>query len=185
MAQGVAGGCISGVLNVSRRAGCVLARKVDIRLPGKRNSDSHGTRPVHQIISTIKWIRTRRLSIKNALSVLAGFTGASMSSRRDHMVLPQPSIPLPRPSILLPSRLFSIFCLSRAIYPPPLSIPSGLFPLCCLFRAIYPPSAVFSSSSEPCILPRLYQGFVPSRLLPVFCTRVFDRCTTLFPGPKP
>ena len=33
-------------------------RKVDIRLPGKGNSNSHGARPVHQTISTIKWIRT-------------------------------------------------------------------------------------------------------------------------------
>jgi len=39
------------------------------RLPGKGNPNSHGARPVHQIISMIKWIRTSRLSIKNSLSV--------------------------------------------------------------------------------------------------------------------
>ena len=39
--------------------------KVDIRLPGKGNSNSHGARPVHQIISMIKWNRTGRLSIKH------------------------------------------------------------------------------------------------------------------------
>ena len=43
-------------------------RKVDARLPGKRNSNSHGARPVHLIITMIKWIRTSRLSIKNSLS---------------------------------------------------------------------------------------------------------------------
>jgi len=43
-------------------------RKVDIRLPGKRNSNSHGAWPVHLIITMIKWIRTSRLSIKNSLS---------------------------------------------------------------------------------------------------------------------
>ena len=32
-------------------------RKVDIRLPGKGHPNSHGARPVHQIISMIKWIR--------------------------------------------------------------------------------------------------------------------------------
>ena len=32
-------------------------RKVDVRLPGQGNSNSHGARPVHLIISTIKWIR--------------------------------------------------------------------------------------------------------------------------------
>ena len=41
--------------------------KVDVRLPGEGNSDSHGARPVHLIISTMKWIRTSRLSIKISL----------------------------------------------------------------------------------------------------------------------
>ena len=45
------------------------AWKVDVTLPGKRNSDSHGTRPVHLIISVIKWIRSSRSSIKRSLSV--------------------------------------------------------------------------------------------------------------------
>ena len=42
-------------------------REVDARLPGKGNSNSYGARPVHQIISMIKWIRTIRLSIKYPL----------------------------------------------------------------------------------------------------------------------
>jgi len=46
---------------------CLQAGKVDIRLHGKGNSNSHGARPVHQIISMIKWIRTSRLSIKSSL----------------------------------------------------------------------------------------------------------------------
>ena len=33
--------------------------KVDVRLPGKGNSHSHGARPVH-LITVIKWIRARR-----------------------------------------------------------------------------------------------------------------------------
>ena len=44
-----------------------LHRKVDVRLPGKGNSNSHGARPVHLIITMIKWIRTGRLSIQNSL----------------------------------------------------------------------------------------------------------------------
>jgi len=44
------------------------ARKVDVRLPGKGNSNSHGARPVHLTITMTKWIRTSRLSIKNSLS---------------------------------------------------------------------------------------------------------------------
>ena len=43
--------------------------KVDVRLPGKGNSNPHGARPVHLIITMIKWIRTSRLSIKNSLSL--------------------------------------------------------------------------------------------------------------------
>jgi len=36
-------------------------RKVDVRLPEKRSSNSHGARTVHLIITMIKWIRTSRL----------------------------------------------------------------------------------------------------------------------------
>ena len=42
-------------------------RKVNTRLPGQGNSKSHGARPVHQIISMIKWIWTSRLSMKTSL----------------------------------------------------------------------------------------------------------------------
>jgi len=42
-------------------------RKVDVRLLGKGNSNSHGARPVHLINTMIKWIRTSRLSMKNSL----------------------------------------------------------------------------------------------------------------------
>ena len=45
-----------------------VTRKVDVRLPGKGSSNSHGARPVHLTITMIKWIRTSRLSIKNPLS---------------------------------------------------------------------------------------------------------------------
>ena len=51
-------------------------RNVDIRLPGKGNSNSHGARPVYLIITMIKWIRTSRLSIKNSLSHLASWRTA-------------------------------------------------------------------------------------------------------------
>jgi len=44
-------------------------RKVDVRLPGKENSNSYGARPVHRIITMTKWIRTSRLSIKISLSL--------------------------------------------------------------------------------------------------------------------
>ena len=45
---------------------------MNVRLPGKGNSNSHGARPVHLIITMIKWIRTIRLSIKNSLSEEGG-----------------------------------------------------------------------------------------------------------------
>ena len=44
-----------------------VCTKVDVRLPGKGNSKSHGARPVHLTIMMIKSIRTSRLSIKNSL----------------------------------------------------------------------------------------------------------------------
>jgi hypothetical protein len=45
------------------------SRKVDTRLPGKGELNSHGARPVHQIISMIEWIRTSRLSKQNSISL--------------------------------------------------------------------------------------------------------------------
>ena len=46
-----------------------LTRKVSVKLPVKRNSNFHDARPVHLIIKMIKWVRNRRLAIKNSLSL--------------------------------------------------------------------------------------------------------------------
>ena len=48
--------------------GVHLARKVGVRLSGIENSNSHGARPVHLIITMMKWFRTSRLSMENSLS---------------------------------------------------------------------------------------------------------------------
>ena len=45
------------------------ARKVDVRLPGRGNSNSCSARPIHLTITMIKWIRTSALSIKKCLSM--------------------------------------------------------------------------------------------------------------------
>ena len=55
-------------LTLCRRVGPATPWKVDVRLPGKGNSNSHGARPVLLIITMIKWIRTSRLAIKNSFS---------------------------------------------------------------------------------------------------------------------
>ena len=64
-----------------------LRGKVDVRLPGKGNSNSHGARPVHLIITMIEWIRTSRLSIKTYLSMYGfsynnGYRGTSLIRKR-------------------------------------------------------------------------------------------------------
>ena len=60
------------------RGGCSACfRKVDVRLPGKANSNSHGARPVHLIITMIKRIRTSRLSIKISLSGACSYEGGA------------------------------------------------------------------------------------------------------------
>ena len=47
--------------------------KVDMRLPGKGNSNTYGARPAH----LIKWFRASRLSIKNSPSARGlGFRGS-------------------------------------------------------------------------------------------------------------
>jgi hypothetical protein len=43
-------------------------RDLVMQVDGNGSSNSHGARPVHLIITIIKWIRTSRLSIKNSLS---------------------------------------------------------------------------------------------------------------------
>ena len=57
--------------------------KVEVRLPGKGVSNFPGARPVHLIITMIKWIQTSRLSLQNSLSLsLAGHSGLSDPSIR-------------------------------------------------------------------------------------------------------
>jgi len=60
-------------------------RKVDVTLPGKGSSNSHGVRPVHLIITMIKWIRTSRLSINNSLSRAA--RGGCLRKNAQHLFL--------------------------------------------------------------------------------------------------
>ena len=55
---------------IFRLAVKLLDRKGDVRLPKKRNSNSHDARPVHLIITMIKWIRTSRLSVKSSLYLM-------------------------------------------------------------------------------------------------------------------
>ena len=57
---------------LAKRPTHLTYRKVYVRLPGKGNSNAHGARPVHLIITMITWIRTSRLSIKNSLFDLGG-----------------------------------------------------------------------------------------------------------------
>ena len=58
-----------------------ISRKLDVGQPEKRNSNSHGARPVHQIIMMIEWIRTSRLPIKNVLSVLLKRYGGAKNTQ--------------------------------------------------------------------------------------------------------
>ena len=66
-AVGTAGGPVRRVARAVQPGEGRCYRKVDVRLSGKGNSNSHGAWPVHLIISMIKWIRASRLSIKNSL----------------------------------------------------------------------------------------------------------------------
>ena len=55
-------------------------RKVDIRQPGKGDSNSHGARQIHQLISKIKWVRTSRLTMENSLYRIGWCAGAIFSA---------------------------------------------------------------------------------------------------------
>ena len=54
-----------------------------IRLPGKVNSNSHGARPVHQIILMIKWTQTSKWPIKNSHCI-------ELSIKNSHFILCNP-----------------------------------------------------------------------------------------------
>ena len=89
-------------------------RRHPVSLPGKGNSNSHGARPVHLIITMIKWIRTNRLSIKNSLYAPSGGGESGHAERhagpRDHHGDPtSPPGPLPhRPPAPGSERVFFI-----------------------------------------------------------------------------
>ena len=59
-------------------------------LPGKWNLKSHGARPVHLIITIIKWVRTSRLAITNPLSLPSLFDGRMLTRGTLDGLNPQP-----------------------------------------------------------------------------------------------
>ena len=79
-----------------KRGGADQPRKVDVRLPGKGNSNSHFARSVHLIITMLEWIRTSRLSLKNSLSLCIPMPssqfrwGPPPGARRRQEVRPDP-----------------------------------------------------------------------------------------------
>ena len=56
-------------------------RKLGVRLRGKWNSNSHGARPVHLIITIITWILAGRFSIKKSRYVHEGDQDRAASRR--------------------------------------------------------------------------------------------------------
>jgi len=59
-----------------------------MRLPGKRNSNPLPQGQSAKIISTIEWIRTSRLSIRNSLSCTTRHLQRTISSRLKRLVPP-------------------------------------------------------------------------------------------------
>jgi hypothetical protein len=68
-----------GVVPGKKRVGQMFLE----RIPGNGNSNFHGARPVHLIITIIKWIQNSSLSINDSLSVSKRhFPQARMMLRR-------------------------------------------------------------------------------------------------------
>ena len=80
---------------------CRILRKVDVRLPGKGNLNSHRARPVHLFITMIKRTRTSRLSTNNFLS-LCRIRPTVCSTSRGCARHPTPHTPHHTPHTLLP-----------------------------------------------------------------------------------
>ena len=94
--------------------------KVDMSLTGKENSNSHGARPVHQVISVIKWIQTRRISIENSLSLkgvgcrnswnpVTGGSACGRDDARDLMLHERESLSLEKPLTHSRARALCLF----------------------------------------------------------------------------
>ena len=60
-------------------------RKVGVRLSGKENANSLGARPVHLIITMLKWFRTSTLSTKNSLAVSWNISDIVASCNSEHL----------------------------------------------------------------------------------------------------
>ena len=73
-----------------------LVEKLLLRLPGKGNSNFHGARPVHLIITMIQWIRASRLSLNSLSQVYCGETHLVEKLLRDRTVMTRRS-PRSRP----------------------------------------------------------------------------------------
>jgi len=91
------------LVSKQRSVSPTVGRKVNIRLPGKGNSDSHGARSVHRIITMITWIRTSRLSIKNSL--FRRYTPLYCASEGGHDVIVQMLLDEASPTVSKAHRL--------------------------------------------------------------------------------
>jgi len=100
---------------------------------GKGNSNSQGARPVHLIITTMKWFRTSRLSIENYLSIEWCAENLARAPRGANA----PVDPLPLP--LSPSHAPSPFSLSLSLLTLPLT----------RFLSLSPPHSSPSPSPSP------------------------------------
>ena len=67
---GAPAGCVSSGQGFYYEHDSPPTREVDTRLPKKGDSNSDSARPVHLIITMLKWIRNSRLSMKDSLSSL-------------------------------------------------------------------------------------------------------------------
>ena len=83
--------------------------KVDVRLPGKENSNSHGARPIHLIITMIKWIRTSRSSKKLSLYLHPANQAQTLQRRLSAFARVSPSMAA-RDTCTQPTSYFAEMC---------------------------------------------------------------------------
>jgi len=108
-----------GVTGETREARACPARSRAAVSRSKGDSNSHGARPVHLIITMIKWIRTSRLSTKNSLS-LPERPEKHGRVRREVELHRQPEFELPCAIHRQPGLLFlslALFLLTRCVCP--------------------------------------------------------------------
>ena len=131
----------------------LVAGRGERRGVGSWNSNSHGTRPVHLIITMKKWTRTRRLSLKNSLPLNPFAKTLRVSAAEQAGTCPATGLdgglrPFHQKSTCLQGTDFRVVCSANSVTSPKYSgFPKPSYPI------VWNPTTELSPESEANLRP--------------------------------